>query len=669
MSVARSHPAHRRRRGAPALLCALLLTPGLRAQDDPQQIELPPEVIAGRDLGLRAERVRRALPVARTLVICPDEASYLDALRQWTPALRFPVLIDDGSWQAAGDIARFVRAFGPERILWHNAAETSPIEGGGEPAADIGPADFRARAEAIVARAWGVRPRAGVTLEPGVTQALDAWETFGLAPFGVVACDARHGARAAAVALAAGRAQPIAWIDSPAGVNRTMTPEQAAALNSAISGALDAIDLPWSGLGADIDAITLCAETPARIEGGPEILATTDVLGRSADDPARRWAWCGQIFGDAPQSAWRAMCALFLQPETAWLFNGYPADGPWADYALAPAATLLEEIELAVTLDAAPRGTLDAWRTRTGLGIDAGLIFVNTKGNKATFGLVGGTAQSVDVPFLQRPAAVYFIHSFSAQLPGAPATIAGKWLQRGAYAYFGSVDEPFLHWFVRPEVLAARLRGGFALGAAVRIEQRPPWKLTMLGDPLITLGPAPAQAGGDVALGGAVDFEERMRAALRAEPPDLAGAVRMLTMMGRAGDAAKLAAATMRERPEAFDSAMADAAICAALWEHDRALLLQIAARSSAEQRDDALDALWGAQWRHLRAGDAALTGAMMGYVRDAALVRDASDLAEIIRRTQGVGAAIGFLRQMRGRATRQPDQDRIDKLIEQMSR
>src|SRR5690606_39138297 len=300
------------------------------------------------------------------------------------------------------------------------------------PPPKLSPDEFRARAEAAVARAWGVRPRDEATPEPSLEQTLLAWEALELHPFSVVAADPRHGCRVAAVALAAGRGQPIVWVETPSGVNRAMDPEQCRAISEAITGALDGLGMRWSGLGAGIDAITLVAEAPVRVEGGPETLATTDALGRDPMSPMERWAWSGQIFGAAPEAAYRAMCGLFLPLGSAWLFDGYPAEGVWMQYDQSAAASVLRQLELDVTIDDHPRGTLASWRSRIGLGIDADLIFVNSKGNKARFDLASGTGRAADVPFLQRPAAVYFIHSWSATEPRARGTIAGRWLSRGA---------------------------------------------------------------------------------------------------------------------------------------------------------------------------------------------------------------------------------------------
>ncbi|MFG0274985.1 MAG: hypothetical protein ACF8QF_08005, partial [Phycisphaerales bacterium] len=78
-----------------------------------QLAELPPIL----RIGARVETMRQAWPVAPIVVLAPDAPTALDAIAMWTPAARFPVLIDDGSGQAREDIARFVRAFGPERVI------------------------------------------------------------------------------------------------------------------------------------------------------------------------------------------------------------------------------------------------------------------------------------------------------------------------------------------------------------------------------------------------------------------------------------------------------------------------------------------------------------------------------------------------------------------------
>ena len=93
------------------------------------------------------------------------------------------------------------------------------------------------------------------------------------------------------------------------------------------------------------------------------------------------------------------------------------------------------------------------------------------------------------------PAAVLMIHSFSAADPANPNTIAGRWLANGAFAYFGSMNEPFLEAFRPPALTAELIAAGLPLASAARIgpgefdRVAAPWRLLFLGDPLYRLDP------------------------------------------------------------------------------------------------------------------------------------------------------------------------------------
>jgi hypothetical protein len=80
------------------------------------------------------------------------------------------------------------------------------------------------------------------------------------------------------------------------------------------------------------------------------------------------------------------------------------------------------------------------------------------------------------------------IHSFSAADPTDLQTIAGRWLAQGAFVFYGSMNEPFLHAFRPPRLVADLIEAGAPLVAALRQgESEPfgfPWRLVYLGDPL-----------------------------------------------------------------------------------------------------------------------------------------------------------------------------------------
>ncbi|MCW5777487.1 MAG: hypothetical protein KIS87_13705, partial [Phycisphaeraceae bacterium] len=149
-----------------ATIAACVATTIGQPEPAPVQPEVPPQVRLGR----RAELVRANAPVIPDVVIVPDGASYLAAVAAWKPEGRFPVLIDDGTWQAGEDIARFVRAFEPRHVVrWS----------GGDRAAR---GDARREAvERAVASAWG---------HEGKPESLiDFWRVHNHVPSAIVVAD------------------------------------------------------------------------------------------------------------------------------------------------------------------------------------------------------------------------------------------------------------------------------------------------------------------------------------------------------------------------------------------------------------------------------------------------------------------------------------------------
>ena len=84
------------------------------------------------------------------------------------------------------------------------------------------------------------------------------------------------------------------------------------------------------------------------------------------------------------------------------------------------------------------------------------------------------------------------IHSFSAANLSDPETIAARWLANGAYAFFGAVNEPFVHAFRPPGLVTELIAADVPLVAALRQNEREPfgfpWRLIYLGDPLYRVG-------------------------------------------------------------------------------------------------------------------------------------------------------------------------------------
>jgi hypothetical protein len=634
----------------------------------------------GLRLGARVNLIERQFEVIPTLVIVPDEASFVQAIRGWRTkdvGIRYPILIDDMTWSSRMRIAQFVRAFKPRRIVRWKAS-------GAEANLPPDPAECQGRLETIVANVWGATSAGGLK---------KVWEERGFVPPGAVVCSLKDPAWTAGVALAAFHGEPIVWVDLPDSPDPTgyLIPAQVDALSEQVAKGLEATGWKWNKLGDDIDAITLCATTPSRVWLGPgdslgeqqgwataidtrtsrKFLSLTDMLGRTGKPPPKpdptaippaepvkplppaRWAWCGQIVGSSSRAAYDAMCAAFLLPERAWLFDGYEATGRWNEFDMTRAASALERIGIASLLDDAPSGKgIAEFRARAagqrpgapdaGMGVDAGLIAINTKGNPDFFDLSPGQGKPVDAPILHRPAMLYLVHSFSAAAPTSRQTVGGVWLDRGVYAYLGSVEEPFLQGFVPTPNVMARLAGGMIWGAAVRLDNFEAWKLAVFGDPLITFGPQGQRTESvPLPLEGVEDVASALPNQLRSK--DYLGAMWTLLLTGRDKDADRLLAAIAARDPKQVDTEVALAGVTSAFLVGDYPTFLTAAAGckpallDAARVRRNGLgevrDMVWQAIWAHSDHPTRQETDLLADLIRPENEARDVDELRQMLDR------------------------------------
>jgi len=606
---------------------------------------LPPQVVLGR----RVEALRRAIPVAPMVVIVTSGPDYAAAIARWTPQARFPILIDDGTARCREDIARFVRAFEPLAVVrWAPPEDDRPAW----------PADRAGRARVVEAAAWKAW---GCT---SVEESLGAWARAGFVPFGVVVASGDDPAWTAALALAAGRAQPFVWLPhSPGRVRDPLADNDFAAFDQRIQQTLESLSIPggWKRTGDSIEAVTLCLNIGGRLGSANGPLALTDRLGRNSD--LSRFAWSGLIFGNEAQAAYRAMCPLFLQSRSAWLFDGYRS-GFAPPFALKEGADVLTQLGFTVAADLPPAGGLEHWRQRCRFGVSADFIEVNTSGHPEWFDLSPGRAAWNDVPPLHRPALVYFVHSFSAQRPDDEETIAGAFLARGAYAYYGSIDEPMLGAFTPGPAAAGRTLAGAPFAPSVRHEDKKAWKLQMLGDPLITIGDAARRLDAPIDPPGARPLDESMRRSLQAR--DLEAAAIDLILLGRDEDAARLAAAALDEDESTVTGPMARACLGAVFRRGDAALFVRVFARlDEGDRRDwEVRDMLWSVARPILFAtSDERLVAWLRLSIRPANAADDVQALAPAVRRVFGDGA----VRSMAASIIDQVHDDGQKKIIRQM--
>lgn len=637
----------------------------------------------------RVAALRAAQTVNDVVIIVPDAKSYIAAIGQWTPDRLTPVLIDDGTELSREDIARFVRAFKPKRVMRWHAHSGMPMamgEGGEavEPAPDA--ASFaHVRPEEVyrvLGRVFGAGE--GVSDLAGLMQ---GWKNAQYQPPGLIIASSEDPAWVAAMALSVGRGQALAFLPPgllPNRLDGALTQEEFNSLAIAIEEQVRGLGVSWEELGDSVDAITLCANAPARMHvEGKEFFATGDLIGRhDGNRKFARWAWPGQITGTASQAAYRAMCSLFLQPSEAWIFDGYKDEGGFRDYDGSAAALPLRAMNIVTRVDDIPNGTARQWRLRGARASTSGLIFVNTMGNADFFDLNPGRGRPGDVPMLGVPAAVHMIHSWSLERPGTRDTLGGRWLERGAFVYVGSVNEPFLAGFVPPATITRRLVGGMILGAAVRAENAPPWKVVCMGDPLYALGPAMKRSDESTEYdSGATPIDQGLRGAMTSS--NWSEAFNMLRLEGRDADAVKLLNAVLANAAKStkagekaqlpLDAAAVRIAIPMLLREGATRDLLDLAERAmvSRDARGALMDpvvkdAIWLSAYPILSSGaDESLTRLLQEIVRDDQAVRDVGMLAGARMRGKDFAAALSMLNAWRDRGDAKM-QKAIDDVIAQ---
>lgn len=625
--------------------------------------------------GLKAGLLRQVQQTLPFVVIVDDAPSYLYAISQWEGMLRFPILWDDGRVESREHIARFVRAYQPERVLrldedgdW-SFPDASAFD---ERSAQID----RALAMALSEQQTDWRP------------ILEGMGQQGVKSPGIVLTDPSDRAWAGALALSAGRLQPIGYMKRPARIHEELDTEMATNIENQAILLARSTGRTWAKMGDDIDAITLAMNTGPKIKtgsGARDRLATSDRVGRRGQNGSgERWAYCGQLIGNEAESVYRAMCALFLEIDQAYIWDGYPADLPWSTYDGSQAGKTLEDGGMRVETHDQPRNSIQDWYLRNvrpvgDLDGDPGsalLMLMNSKGSAWRFDLDGGQQEegyAADMPMFNVPAALHLVHSFSLQRPHHRGTVGGVLLERGVYLYAGSVDEPFLGGFVPTPDIARRMAVGVSFATAVRNPKADVWKIAVMGDPLVTVGSAGRRVEASLAIDSLVDLEERVKQ--RIEGEDFSGAIVDLVLLGRDRDAARLAKALMSDRPEAFTPDAARAAMGALQRAGEFVAMIDCFERLDPKGREDGImrDYLWlvspyvlarGEQDDALRARTEAL---LRSSLRSHQRIQDAERLAMQLRK-RSLDAALGVLEGLRADLN-QNQRKQLDQAISRVKR
>ncbi len=461
--------------------------PAPQAAQQQQQPQQTPWPIL---LGFRTAALERSWPITDQVVLVPDARTYLDEISKWSEHAHWPVLIEDDFYAPL-----FVRGFAPKRVVRRASVGAMPAD--------------RAEREKLISAS------VADAIADGATDVLGACVKRAVPPSMVVLTDAMDPAWTAAAALAAGRCGALSFSHETYGVpSATLDAAAFKRLDDELKSAADRTALQWKGLGDAIDAFVICRDVPwkatpdlppgARIEfnTGPfptkpgQPIATFDALARHSD--GAWWAMGSGIFGSEVRSAYVAMSSLFAPRTTAWLVHTYDGGDPWQKYDIAPAAEALEKQGFLTQSWTRDRANLDAWRMILMGGFGGDVLFVNSHGVSSQFGLhAGGTANVGDVPLFDRPPMVHFLHSFSLENPNVDDSVGGRFIENGAYAYFGSVYEPLLPAFTPPGLLAARGGALIPFLISARSMEGPfirPWRTCGYGDPLALLA-TPAKLG------------------------------------------------------------------------------------------------------------------------------------------------------------------------------
>lgn len=415
--------------------------------------------------GLRIATLREKVPTVDRVVLVPDEATFLKAIEEWSLEGRWPILIEDERYAPM-----FVRRFQPAEIIRLPAVKT-PLPKGNK---------LRKAMQQAVAKAWNVRDSDFLR---------GKWEDLGWEPPGVAITSVSDPAWPAAVALAADRGQPLVFLEGDFGKpNDTLYLEDWWNLKAEVERVVENTGYAYSNLGDPIDTVTIVRQMAVKYQSPRrrnEQLSVTDGLARQEN--GERWAVVGWIFGSPARAVYQAMCAIFLDPKTVMLYDGYPKSGTWQKYQMNSVARQLRQFGMNVQLVQRPEAGVEKWRSLATQEWEFDLIFVNSSGSPETFNVAGGDAFVSDIPNLNFPAAMHFIHSWSATAPDNPDTVGGRWLANGVYLYVGSVHEPYLRAFVPPQLIVNRLLDSTPFLIAARQLDLPPWKITTIGDPLMII--------------------------------------------------------------------------------------------------------------------------------------------------------------------------------------
>ncbi len=421
-------------------------------------------------------KLPKSRPIEDRIVVVPDSETFRSVLATWGVGPIFPILFHDTSY-----LPKFAKAFGAAEIVYLPKTRTRKQK----KAAERSPQQLLA----LWAQATGLKPPS-TSGTFSTTEGLALWKGIEDRNPGLVVVDPNSAITCAGLALAAGRKQGLVFANACKDPSVRIGIPELSSWQKTLRSPLEQAKIKAFDLYDDIDFVTLALPTPYRyadaFAADKTSYAVDDAICR--DSSGLRWAYTGRLCGTEVQSTYAAMCALFLKPKNALLFSRYSEGGIWGEYGLDEAEQLLSQRQKVTSVDH-PTATRSRWRELQAQSNSFDYVHINSSGGQRDWSTSGKKAGFDDVP-ASVPAIVTLTHSTSLGNPYDLDTIAGRWVHHGAYAYFGSIHEPYLDAFVPiGEVMDRMIEGHQPLGAALRhrvgTRRWRSWKLMQIGDPLL----------------------------------------------------------------------------------------------------------------------------------------------------------------------------------------
>jgi tetratricopeptide (TPR) repeat protein len=405
--------------------------------------------------------------VVDVVYVVEDIETFLYYLSKWKEDKIFPILFSDSKLTE-----KFIKAFKPSEVI-----RPEPVK--------IGDIDEQIILRALYA-SWGDEDifEVGQIDRDQIKKRLT--QVKGV-PLGIVFTRPLDDEMAGGLALAAARGEILEFLPYSFKYGRVLNYEQKEEIRRQVRRLIVNWDIPFEGLLEGIDFITIACDLAYTyiFEATPNAgrYSLDDAINR--DDNGDLYALTGRLLGPKDKALYQAMCAIFLQPKKALFFNTYATDSePWSAYGTKKASKVLSGFIQSQSIE--KEATLEKWHSLMKEGSNYNLIFVNSWGGGYDWNTRSGTGSVEDVPETV-PAIVYFTQSGSATDPKNTETICGKWLENGAYIYYGAVAEPFVQAFNPPRAVVEDLLFGHTYAYAFRKQTGSwsnPWRLIYIGDPM-----------------------------------------------------------------------------------------------------------------------------------------------------------------------------------------